>query len=63
MASKAQDKRNPDKGSPDSAPALNPGDQARAGTRGTGENVCAKRHGTRRIGSGRCEQCGGKSAA
>jgi DnaJ-class molecular chaperone len=59
MASKTQDKRNPEKGSSGSASTLNPGDQARPGTPGTGENVCAKCHGTGRIVNEPCDQCGG----
>jgi DnaJ-class molecular chaperone len=59
MASKAQDKRKPEKSSSESASVLNPGDQAKPGTPGTGENVCVKCHGTGRIGNERCDQCGG----
>ncbi len=59
MASKSQDGRNPEADRPDPATGLNPGDQARPGTAGTGENVCARCRGTGRVDGERCDQCGG----
>jgi RecJ-like exonuclease len=38
---------------------LNPGDDARPGTPGTGENVCPDCRGSGRIGSRACPTCGG----
>lgn len=43
---------------PNAAP-MNPGDEAPAGTPGTGENVCPVCHGTGRIGGQPCANCGG----
>ena len=40
-------------------PGMNPGDEAPAGTPGTGENVCPVCHGTGRIANRPCENCGG----
>ena len=59
MASRARGKGEPAKTSSDSASVLNPGDQARPGTIGTGENACAKCRGTGRVSGERCDQCGG----
>ena len=42
-----------------STPTLNPGDEAAAGTPGTGEAMCPNCKGTGRIGEGSCENCGG----
>lgn len=40
---------------------MNPGDEAPAGTPGTGEAVCPVCHGTGRIDSGeKCRNCGGR---
>jgi DnaJ-class molecular chaperone len=55
----AQDKRTTRIPPSESASTLNPGDQAKPGTVGTGENVCVKCHGTGRISDKPCEQCGG----
>jgi len=41
------------------ANTLNPGDEAPAGTPGTGENLCRECGGSGRIGSGPCPSCGG----
>ena len=38
---------------------MNPGDDAPAGTPGTGENVCPACGGTGRDGGGACATCGG----
>jgi hypothetical protein len=38
---------------------LNPGDDAAAGTPGTGEDVCPDCKGTGRLGQGQCPTCGG----
>jgi RecJ-like exonuclease len=43
----------------DIPPEMNPGDEAPAGTPGTGENVCRMCHGTGRIDGHACETCGG----
>lgn len=40
-------------------PKMNPGDQARPGTPGTGENICPKCQGTGRLGGESCDYCGG----
>jgi hypothetical protein len=40
-------------------PGLNPGDEAAAGTPGTGEAMCPDCKGTGRIRDGRCPTCGG----
>ncbi|MET0530781.1 MAG: hypothetical protein ABW003_21000 [Microvirga sp.] len=37
----------------------NPGDQAKPGTPGTGENVCPECKGAGRIGMASCPNCGG----
>lgn len=40
--------------------AMNPGDEAPAGTPGTGENICPECGGTGRVeGGAPCENCGG----
>jgi hypothetical protein len=41
------------------AKILNPGDEAPAGTPGTGENVCPNCGGSGRAASGACPVCGG----
>jgi len=41
------------------APVLNPGDEAPAGTPGTGENVCRRCGGSGRLDAGTCPECGG----
>jgi hypothetical protein len=38
---------------------LNPGDQAKPGTPGTGENICPECKGSGRIGMASCPNCGG----
>lgn len=38
---------------------MNPGDEAPAGTPGTGEDICPDCHGDGRLGGTRCETCGG----
>ena len=38
---------------------LRPGDEAPAGTPGTGENVCRKCGGSGKVGSASCSDCGG----
>jgi DnaJ-class molecular chaperone len=38
---------------------MKPGDEAPAGTPGTGENVCPVCHGSGRIGQQRCASCAG----
>jgi DnaJ-class molecular chaperone len=38
---------------------LNPGDEARPGTPGTGEDICPECHGKGRIGASPCPNCGG----
>jgi DnaJ-class molecular chaperone len=38
---------------------MNPGDEAPAGTPGTGEAICGKCHGTGRLGGEPCANCGG----
>jgi RecJ-like exonuclease len=38
---------------------LNPGDQAKPGTSGTGENICPECKGTGRIDVTPCPNCGG----
>ena len=40
-------------------PNPNPGDDARAGTPGTGENVCPDCRGSGKIGAQPCKTCGG----
>jgi hypothetical protein len=40
-------------------PQLNPGDEAPAGTPGTGENICPECKGSGRIDGGPCPNCGG----
>lgn len=40
-------------------PKLNPGDQAKPGTPGTGENICPECKGSGRIGVTSCPNCGG----
>ncbi len=47
-------------GKPPVEPEMNPGDQAPAGTEGSGENICAKCSGTGTQEDGRpCEHCRG----
>ncbi len=38
---------------------INPGDEAAAGTPGTGENLCRNCNGSGRIEGGDCPECGG----
>jgi RecJ-like exonuclease len=38
---------------------LNPGDEARPGTPGTGEDICPECHGKGRIHGSSCPSCGG----
>jgi len=38
---------------------LNPGDDARPGTPGSGENICPEYRGSGRLGSRACPTCGG----
>lgn len=40
-------------------PKLNPGDQARPGTPGTGENTCPECGGSGRVEGRACQSCGG----
>ena len=40
-------------------PPLNPGDDAPAGTPGTGENLCARCSGSGRIDGAECPECDG----
>jgi hypothetical protein len=59
-----ESRENPAKGTPPhgpdlSPPLMNPGDQAPAGTPGTGENLCRDCRGTGRRGSKPCPTCGG----
>ncbi|MFL5117946.1 MAG: hypothetical protein ACJ8DG_20205 [Microvirga sp.] len=37
----------------------NPGDEAKPGTPGTGENVCPRCHGTGKFEGANCPDCGG----
>ena len=39
---------------------LNPGDQAKPGTPGTGENLCPDCGGSGRIGAAPCKTCAGR---
>jgi hypothetical protein len=41
------------------APRMNPGDQARPGTPGTGENICPRCGGKGALQGKKCEHCGG----
>ena len=52
---------NPSAGQPFSAPsgAVNPGDEAPAGTPGTGENICRECGGSGRVDGAPCLSCGG----
>lgn len=43
---------------PNAAP-MNPGDEAPAGTPGTGENICPACHGSGRLRGAACASCGG----
>ena len=38
---------------------MNPGDEARPGTPGTGEDVCPECSGSGRKGGAKCDNCGG----
>lgn len=38
---------------------LNPGDDAKPGTPGTGENLCPDCGGSGKVGAGPCRTCGG----
>jgi len=52
----------PSKSTPISAPhaaPMNPGDEAPAGTPGTGENICPQCHGKGSISGQPCANCGG----
>ena len=40
-------------------PKLNPGDEAKPGTPGTGENVCPVCHGACVVDGAPCQNCGG----
>jgi DnaJ-class molecular chaperone len=40
-------------------PGMNPGDEAAAGTPGTGEAMCPDCKGSGRVQDGRCPTCGG----
>jgi hypothetical protein len=40
-------------------PKLNPGDQGKPGTPGTGENICPDCGGSGKIGAQPCRTCGG----
>jgi DnaJ-class molecular chaperone len=41
------------------SPPMKPGDEAPAGTPGTGENICPVCHGSGRIGTQPCANCAG----
>ena len=41
------------------AAELNPGDEAKPGTVGTGEALCPTCHGTGKVADGACAVCGG----
>jgi len=43
----------------DGSRPMKPGDEAPAGTQGTGENICPVCHGTGRIGTSSCANCSG----
>ncbi|MFN3433020.1 MAG: hypothetical protein ACK4ZY_01365 [Sphingomonas sp.] len=43
----------------EASPPMAPGDQAPAGTPGTGENVCPRCNGSGRIDAGTCPTCDG----
>ena len=43
---------------PNAAP-MNPGDEAPAGTPGTGENICPVCHGDGKVSGAACANCGG----
>ena len=43
----------------DSQKKLNPGDEAKPGTVGTGEDICPQCHGKGRIEGSPCPNCGG----
>ncbi|MDB5869298.1 MAG: hypothetical protein JWP96_1630 [Polaromonas sp.] len=59
MAGGSSSNPSPDK--PFSAPsgAVNPGDEAPAGTPGTGENICRECGGSGRVDGAPCVSCGG----
>jgi DnaJ-class molecular chaperone len=42
-----------------SAPGMNPGDEVKAGTKQSGENVCPDCGGAGRIAVGKCPTCNG----
>jgi DnaJ-class molecular chaperone len=43
----------------DTDPDMNPGDEARPGTPGTGEDVCPACHGSGKLEGAACKTCGG----
>ncbi len=43
----------------DTPPRMNPGDEAPAGTPGTGENICPVCSGSGKVEGRPCENCGG----
>lgn len=47
------------KGGADTQPGLSPGDEARPGTPGTGEDVCEVCNGTGKKDGGTCPNCSG----
>jgi hypothetical protein len=51
--------RDPRAASEPTAPSRNPGDEAPAGTPGTGENVCRRCGGSGRLDNRECPDCGG----
>ncbi len=44
---------------PNPDPEMNPGDEAKPGTPGTGKDVCQTCHGSGGVDAGACETCGG----
>jgi len=52
-------RRDPAAGPTAQRPVMNPGDEAPAGTPGTGEAVCPRCGGSGRLGAADCPDCGG----
>jgi DnaJ-class molecular chaperone len=44
---------------PEPNPDMNPGDEAKPGTAGTGEDVCPTCHGSGKVEGASCKTCGG----
>jgi DnaJ-class molecular chaperone len=57
MASTTPDRPNPSRAP--GSPPMKPGDEAPAGTIGTGENVCPVCNGRGRVGAESCANCAG----